>query len=218
MKILSIILSTFVFLIIFSPISISSFDLHCNFGTDSYYIAQFYHCKDAHIEIRKENEKNLKKVYGDHDDNFSNENVEAVWFDGFPIYNFPSGITEHFKDLQAIWISYAQFSQLKSEDLEEYKNLRLLHLNFGAIFNLKKDLFMHNLKLEYLDLSYNRIFFVESGAFNGLQKLTTFVFNKNVCHNDGVRDKASDVPILVRKIEENCKINDEIQLQCFNDV
>lgn len=117
---------------------------------------------------------------------------------------FPRNLEQVFPNVDFVYIQNGNISKLTKYDLQSLGGqLKKFYFVTNELETVNEDLFEFNPNLEYLSLNGNKIHIVGLGAFDSLQKLTSFYFMFNRCHSDSATDR-NTVIALITQIEADC--------------
>lgn len=176
--------------------------IECEFK-EAYY---GYKCTAKLFEITaRDGDRYVKRVYGQHADNKSSEDVRVFYSGESTVNFFPQNLANVLPNLETIQINYANLKEITSDDLRPFGDkLKNLWLGINDLELIEADLFDYTPNIEWIYLENNKIKNVESGALGKLQKLKNFNFIKNPCHS-GDAGSLVDVEYLTAVIEFKCE-------------
>lgn len=184
-----------------------SITLDCNFGVDS---SHGYTCDVQNpILITSSEDRLISEARGQHDLGKSNDDVKVFRSGNNQINFFPRGLTNVLKNIDTVWIYNGGLQEITKEDLKPFGgNLRNFFISQNSIEFITSDLLKFNRNLEHLIVNYNQISHIDSGAFDGLEKLHSIDFTVNPCMPDN--QKFQNLPTVLEKIqylEKECQLS-----------
>lgn len=127
-------------------------------------------------------ENEVVRVIGDHFEDFTNEDIEAVSFTDMKIDRFPRSLNHFFPNLKVLTMNSCGIKSISKLDLVGLKNLRQLTMNGNGIVSIPGNLFEGTPKVETLSFYGNKIKFIDSNIFHALRglKYANFKMNANI--------------------------------------
>lgn len=113
----------------------------------------------------------IARVVGDHQDDKTNEDVEAIAFSNFNLQQFPQNIGKFFPNLKVLTVNSCNLTSISKYDLMGLKELRQLTLNGNLISHLPNNLFENTQLIEFVSLYGNRVEFIGRNIFDSLKHL-----------------------------------------------
>lgn len=153
------------------------------------------------------------RIVGEHLNDNTNEDVEAVSFSNFKLIEFPKNLGYFFPNLKYLSITNCGLTYIYKYDLMGLPHLKHVNLNGNSIKVLPNNLFENNSKLEAVSLYLNRIEFIGRNIFDSLDHLSYINLKMNasidVCFKNSCGISFNQLRII---IERNCqpKLNCEI--------
>lgn len=142
---------------------------------------------------------------GDHEGQFTLDNVQGFEADDKNILYFPKNLEKFFKHLEMIDINSGPLKEIHQSDLKPFSKLKCLELYHNDIEILESGLFDFNPDLEMIWLSSNKIFHIEPEIFNHLiGKLRYFSLDQNECISGFVENNTNQVVELIKNVTKNC--------------
>jgi hypothetical protein len=177
--------------------------LECEFEDDP------YGCLVQNSElITSKDIQTIFEVRGQHESGKNNNDVNFFYSHNKKVKFFPRGLTKFFRNIEKVQIYHGKLQEITKEDLKQFGDkLQELWLGYNKIRVIEGDLFEFNPNLEEIDLSDNYIVHIESGAFNGLEKLLIWL-ESNPCttgRDDYTESDRQQVLEIISEVENSCK-------------
>lgn len=152
-------------------------DLECSFSVD---FNQNYRCDIDQSSLNKTREV---RVYGDHVDGKSDQDVQLLIGQKKNLEKFPRGIGLVFPNMTTLLLQNCGIKWLTCEDFGDLGRLERIYLHDNQIQELGEDVFTHLGCLRLLELSNNLINSIHPKAFDPLKSLEDLRLRRNVCIN-----------------------------------
>ncbi|KAG5667121.1 hypothetical protein PVAND_015120 [Polypedilum vanderplanki] len=197
-----------IFLIFCCILNFSSTQIifNCRFNTDFDWliIGRVYMCTlQGNYSITTKNES-VTNVIGEHKLFKNNNYVLALWMLYLEMFYLPIDITKRFRHIAGLTINHSQLKEIHKSDLEPFYKLRELYLIGNEIEIIEANLFEFNKRLELLWIDGNKIKRIQTGAFNGLEKLKYLNVREEKCMLKKVQYDHHAVLKLIEMIERKC--------------
>ena len=165
-------------------------DVVCRYGTlNGFYFINangpsYYGCLLS--EFTYTDQRVGFNIKGDHDENKTDSDVEAVHFGGlFHIKAIPTQIFEKFPNMKRFMVGFtaSDYDSLESFHQSSFtgaSNLKELVFFIGVVPRLEHNTFLECHSLESLHITFYTINFISAGAFNGLTELKTLDLTFNL--------------------------------------
>jgi hypothetical protein len=187
-------------------------ELKCEFKSEAYLDTEYYTCLVDEASITKPVIK-IKEFIGKHQPGRSNEDVEAIKFQGKTIHYFPRGLSKMFPALKVLWIDECGLKLITRDDLFGLEKLEVLNLGCNQLqwlpsnllvgmTNLKRVVFFNN-ELERVSskllepIARNNLELVD---FTGNSKINSYFRPEN-----GALKGTKNLQELMIIIDEKCK-------------
>jgi len=159
-------------------------NIPCRFENFTFDNQVYYGCVVRNQELYKGQETIF---VGQHDDDKTNCDVTAIWFENCIMMKVPQGIMRKFPNLKAIAITSSDLTKITKNDIIEYKNLAKFICKDNELEFLPGDLFEDFQNLDFVDFSDNMLGVVEPNIIDGLEnlKIANFTNNPNYGKNTG---------------------------------
>ena len=113
----------------------------------------------------------IKKIIGNHvSDQFNNDCVDTILFDGKSVEYFPRGLEKIFPSLKTVAIRKCGLKSLSREDLNGLENIECLDLSYNALHSLPTNLFTGMNKLTSISFYGNDVEYISSKIFYPIEK------------------------------------------------
>lgn len=147
------------------------------------------------------------RVIGDHLEDYTNDEVEAISFTDMQIDRFPRHIHRFFPNLKVVTMNSCGLRSITKLDLMGLKNLRQLTMNGNNIISLPGNLFDETPKIETLSFYGNKIEFIDSNIFNSLRGLKYANFKMNVSIDACYKSEGNGITLrdLMTIVREKCQ-------------
>jgi hypothetical protein len=195
--------SFILFFAIFASISAVTFD--CIFYTRDFGTAgPQYTCYNPSLGSVYDSEE-LTDVFGTHEADKSNSDVTGLWVQNYAALTFyPRGIQNFFPNLKAIFFYNNNIRSLSGDELSTYQDLLLFGISINRFLErLPGNLFAQNSQVKELWMYENGIKYAGSGLLDGLQNLTSALFENNYCINLRAQN-AEEVQEIIETLRNNC--------------
>lgn len=149
----------------------------------------------------------LVRIVGDHLEDCTNEDVEAISFKDIKMHRFPRQLHRFFPNLRVLTINSCGLKSIAKLDLLGLKNLRQLTMNGNGIISIPGNLFDETPKVETLSFYGNKIEFIDSNIFNTLHDLKYANFKMNVSIDACYKREGNGVSLreLMKIVHEKCQ-------------
>jgi Leucine rich repeat len=195
---------------------IDSIELRCQFKASRWWIligGNAYFCDALNLGnlITDHSNREITTITGSHTGSNTNGNVKGVLIHLSNCFYFPTGLQNHFVNLEGISIWDSKLKEVRQEDLKDFQNLREIHLYGNDIQFLEQNLFANNPKLELISLQNNKIAHIHTNVFdNFVGKLSFLSLSGNVCQFGDADDTAKANQIIAKVQSGSCE--DETKL------
>lgn len=187
-------------------------EVKCEFGTADWWVLDgIYRCKSRNQGdiITEQNNREITKIAGEHDDSKTNFNVKGVLIVNSNVFYFPRGLSNVFPNLEGISIWSSNLKEITQEDLKDLTNLRYIKLDDNQIQILGEKLFQNNPKLELFSAMRNQISHIDSNIFNNfVNKLSFLYLSDNICEFEDAYNNKEKVNQIIKKIQSGSCTNE----------
>lgn len=143
--------------------------------------------------VEQSEEGHFLRIYGDHVDGKSNNDVESVTFINQVNTEYLTTFThlnEKFPNFKYLQIVYSELNGISSQNLKHFRNLENITIDECKVASLPSDLFTYNKKLKYAKFKNNlELIVVGKDIFNNLPNLQTVTVLGNNCFNEHINSE-----------------------------
>jgi len=150
-----------------------------------------------------DNDTTVENVTHNHLSDYSNDQIEGLYFYQHYMPSLSKGISRFFPNLKFLDVDSSELKTISKDDLKPFTNLMYLVLFNNHLVSLDGDLFVENPRIELINFSVNQIKNVGAGLLDPLTKLTEARFNGNPCI-DTQSLTASGIDSLKQELAEKC--------------
>lgn len=158
-------------------------------------------------------EYGILRIVGDHVEGKSNEDVDAISFSNFKIYQIPKNISQFFPNLKTLTMNSCSVKSISKHDLMGLKHLQQLNLTGNLLTNLPNNLFETTPNLESVSFYSNRIELIGPNIFDSMKHLKYVNLKMNTNIDECCKfNSVTTLDDLKKIIREECqpRLNDEI--------
>lgn len=127
-----------------------------------------YACDVTALNILHEANEKVSKVFGDHIEGKSNNDVAILNILGQNLTEPPIGLHKMFPNLEVFKISESSLEKLAKSSFEGMKKLKEIDIEGNNLENLPEDVFEDLIHLEYLNMAHNSVQELSNGIFKKL--------------------------------------------------
>lgn len=147
------------------------------------------------------------RTVGEHIEDRTNENLEAISFRELKIERFPRQLELFFPNLKALTINSCGLQSIQRSDLKGLSQLKQLTLNGNEISSLPDDLFDDTPGIETISFYGNTIRFIGMNTLKALRNLQYANFKMNSNIDDCYKTIGEGITLheLHKIISKNCQ-------------
>lgn len=188
------------FSITFFDYYITGVEINCYFVTDWIYRGERYSCS-ATLDDVLEPKVFISSVRGNHNENRSNDDIQAVGIQDQTTRFLLKGMTNFFPNMDQLYVLRSDLTNLSRSDFDGQSKLTTLSLSRNHLSSIPYDTFEDLIELEYLLLFLNQLTSVPN--LKTLKNLEQIYLNDNSIWSLSAADFSSNPKLQIIWLQHN---------------
>lgn len=179
---------------------ITGVEINCYFVTDWIYRGERYSCSATLDDVLEPNVF-VSSVLGNHNENRSNDDVQAVGIQDQTTIFLLKGMTNFFPNMDQLYVLRSDLTNLSRSDFDGQSKLTTLSLSGNHLSSIPYDTFEDLVELEYLLLFLNQLTSIPN--LKTLEKLEQIYLNDNSIWSLSAADFSSNTKLQIIWLQHN---------------